>query len=106
MRWLISILVLGLGQSADFRRKFALVSVWHTFEARTVDVHSGRGHDQLLRELGFPDLREVQRFYDRAKGTSSDTTTRTGPSTCQEKHSDEQEEYVSGTLYHQINAQR
>src|SRR5580704_5405361 len=43
----------------DFRGKFTLVYVWHTFEARTVDAHSGPGHDQLLRELGLPDLKEV-----------------------------------------------
>jgi hypothetical protein len=53
----------------DFRGKFTLVYVWHTFEARAVDAHSGRGHDQLLREEGLPDLREVQRFCDRAKAT-------------------------------------
>lgn len=57
-------------RSQDFRGKFTLVYVWHTFEARNVDAHSGRGHDQLLRNLGLPDLREVQRFYDRAQGTS------------------------------------
>lgn len=71
--------------------------------------------DTTSRELGFHDLRELQQFYDRAKGTSklqvlpfcsSTTTIRTRPSTCQEKHSDDQEEYVSGTLYHQINALR
>jgi hypothetical protein len=54
----------------DFVGKFTLVYVWHTFEARTVDAHAGRGHNQLMREIGFPDLREVQRFYDRTKGTT------------------------------------
>jgi hypothetical protein len=53
----------------DFRGKFTLVYVFHTFEARTVDSHAGRGHDQLMRNAGFPDLREVQRFYSRAKRT-------------------------------------
>ena len=54
----------------DFRGKFTLIYVWHTFEARAVDAHSGRGHDHLMQELGLPDLREVQRFYDSARGTS------------------------------------
>jgi hypothetical protein len=54
----------------DFRGKFTLVYVFDTFGAHAVDAHSGRGHDQLLRQVGFPNLREVQRFYDRAKGTS------------------------------------
>ncbi len=53
----------------DFRGKFTLVYLWHTFEARAVDAHSGRGHDQLVREMGLPDLKEVQRFHDRAKDT-------------------------------------
>jgi hypothetical protein len=53
----------------DFRGKFTLVYLWHTFEARAVDAHSGRGHDQLLREMGLPDLKEVQRFHDSAKDT-------------------------------------
>ena len=51
------------------RSKFTLVYLWHTFEARAVDAHSGRGHDQLLREMGLPDLKEVQRFHDSAKDT-------------------------------------
>ena len=53
----------------DFQGKFTLVYIWHTFEAREVDAHSGRGHDFLIRELGLPNLREVQRFYDSVKGT-------------------------------------
>ncbi len=55
-------------RTEDFRGKFTLVYVWHTFEARTVDAHAG--HEPLMREIGFPDLREVQRFYDKAKGTT------------------------------------
>src|SRR5947199_6518780 len=51
----------------DFLGKYTLVYIFHTFEARTVDAHAGRGHDQLIRWAGLPDLREVQRFYDRAK---------------------------------------
>src|SRR5438045_2937132 len=33
------------------------------------DAHTSRGHDQLLRKTGFPDLREIQRFHDKAKLT-------------------------------------
>jgi hypothetical protein len=53
----------------DFRGKFTLIYVFNTFEARMIDAHGARGHDQLIRNAGFPDLREVQRFYDRAKHT-------------------------------------
>jgi hypothetical protein len=52
----------------DFRGKYTLVYLWHTFEARAVDTHNRRDQ-QLMRELGFPDLREVQRFHDKAKDT-------------------------------------
>lgn len=53
----------------DFRGKFTLVYVFHTFEARRIDAHLGRGHDNLIRSAGFPDLREVQQFYEHAKQT-------------------------------------
>jgi hypothetical protein len=53
----------------DFRGKYTLVYVFHTFAARSVDAHTGRGHDEIMRLAGLPDLREVQRFYDRAKHT-------------------------------------
>lgn len=57
-----------LWHPADFRGKFTLVYIWHTFEARTVDAHRGRGQDAILTEVGMPDLVEVQRFYERTAG--------------------------------------
>ncbi|MDE3197486.1 MAG: hypothetical protein KGN84_14140 [Acidobacteriota bacterium] len=56
-----------LWRTADFRGKFTLVYVWHTFEARLVDAHAGRGDDQLMREMDLPDLREIQRFHERSR---------------------------------------
>jgi len=51
----------------DLRAKFTLIYIWHTFEARAVDAH-----DPRLREiLGLSNLPEVQRFYDKVKGSKS-----------------------------------
>ncbi|HJT86262.1 MAG TPA: hypothetical protein VJ732_00360 [Bryobacteraceae bacterium] len=51
-------------RSGDLRRKYTVIYIWHTFEARATDEHQASIH-RIIPAL--PDLPEVQRFYDEVK---------------------------------------